>query len=66
MSLNDDDELTRGVIFSEVLARHIRAALAERVRSCIPARVEKFDASTQKANVKPLIGTSTATRPGHL
>lgn len=40
-ALSDDQEPTRGPIQAEVVDRHIRAALAERVRSMIPARVDK-------------------------
>ena len=51
----DDNNSTRGVELSELLRRHVRAELAEGVRSCIPAVVTRFDASQQQADCKPLI-----------
>lgn len=59
-TLSDDEEPARGVVQSDVIDRHIRAALAERVRSMIPARVDKvnLDGSGNLASVncKPLVG----------
>lgn len=53
--LSDDNDSTRGVSLTELNDRLIRAALAENVRSWIPARVESYDAATRKANVQILV-----------
>ncbi len=55
-TLEDDDEPTRGVVLPELIDRHVRAALAERVRHMVPARVVKYNATKQSADCKPLIG----------
>jgi hypothetical protein len=54
-TIEDDNDSTRGPVLSEVIRRHISAAMAEQVRSLIPARVTSYDATTQKVSVKPLI-----------
>src|SRR5690348_17899352 len=56
MATEDDDTLTRGNPLSAMIDQKIRAALAERVRSSEPARVVKYDADKQKADVKILVG----------
>ena len=58
--LSDDEEPTRGVIQADATERAIRAALAERVRSMIPARVDKVhldgSGNLKWVDCKPLIG----------
>ena len=58
--LSDDDEPTRGVVQADATDRAIRAALAERVRSMIPARVAKVytngSGNLDRVDCKPLVG----------
>lgn len=59
-AINDDDDPTRGVELSDYIDRAIRAALSERVRSMIPARVAKLhldgDGNLISVDCKPLVG----------
>lgn len=54
-ALSDDNNSTRGVTTPELLRRLVQNAFAEWAHSMIPARVVRFDASTQQADVLPLI-----------
>lgn len=55
MSIDDDNDSTRSPQLQEVLERAGRGLIAEGVHCMIPARVEKYDAAKQVANVQILI-----------
>ncbi len=52
---DDDNDSTRGVTLPELIRRAVRAELAEGVRSHIPVRVERYDATKGQVDVLPLI-----------
>lgn len=55
MAITGDNDSTRNPELSEVIWRHVRAELAEGMHTMIVARVERYDASKQQVDCKPLI-----------
>jgi hypothetical protein len=64
--LDDNGEAARGVVQAEVTERSIRAALALHVRGWLPARVEKYNAAKNRADVKILVGDFQRDETGQL